>query len=383
MTEDHGHRALRVVFLADAASPHIETQVLGLSRQGVEVRTFSLRPTGPTFPGTVVAAPRWLPKLPSLLWLAFHARREIRGGAALVHAHYVSSYGVAGSVATVGSRVPLVLSVWGTDIAVTPNRSILHRRLALWSLRRAELVLATSQDLANRTEHLMGSGRIRVQPFGIDTATFTYGESQAHHSTAQIICVRSLRANYGIDVLLSALSKLGSNAEVKALVVGDGPERASLEAIAANDGTPVKFVGFVPNGEIPHLLRSSDIAVLPTTGYEAFGVSALEAMGCGLPVVASRIGGLEEVVQDGVTGLLVTPGDPNELATALIRLIKNPAQRASMGRAGAQLVRSQYDFTSVASATRRYYEEILWSETGERRELKSGILSNRTDREFQ
>jgi glycosyltransferase involved in cell wall biosynthesis len=116
----------------------------------------------------------------------------------------------------------------------------------------------------------------------------------------------------------------------------------------------VTFLGRIERTDVPALLRSADV-VACTPWYEPFGMVALEAMACGVPVVATAVGGLVDSVLDGVTGALVPPRDVDRLADELRTLLEDPARRARLGRAGVQRARSRYDWATVAHDTVRAY----------------------------
>jgi glycosyltransferase involved in cell wall biosynthesis len=109
---------------------------------------------------------------------------------------------------------------------------------------------------------------------------------------------------------------------------------------------------------VPALLRSADV-VVTTPWYEPFGIVPVEAMACGVPVVASAVGGMLDTVQPGVTGLLVPPRDPVALATAVASLLRRPAVRAAYGRAGAARARADYSWESVAARTADAYRRTI------------------------
>lgn len=149
----------------------------------------------------------------------------------------------------------------------------------------------------------------------------------------------------GADVLLHAMARLHSQGlPVRLVVVGDGAERASLETLAhqLGIGAITHFAGRVPRAEIYGAIKGFDIAAVPSR-EEGFGLSALEAMGAGVPVVASSVDALQEVVLEGVTGLLCEADDFVGLADALARLVGDAALRQSMGVAGAAHVACLYD----------------------------------------
>jgi len=136
---------------------------------------------------------------------------------------------------------------------------------------------------------------------------------------------------------------------VKYLIVGDGPDRPRLEALSREHGTTgrILFTGEVPNDRLPELYSLGDAAVFPTIGDEAFGISIAEALSCGVPVVATRVGGIPEVVPDG-GGLLVPPRDGTAIAGALRELLSDPARRRGMGEAGRRHVEANFSWDRIA-----------------------------------
>jgi glycosyltransferase involved in cell wall biosynthesis len=165
-----------------------------------------------------------------------------------------------------------------------------------------------------------------------------------------------LYAGKGIDVLLQAMRILrdtNSNQPVHLLVAGDGPERQVLERLAVSLQIEhhVSMVGWVE--DLPAFWQQCDVAAVPSTSTETFGMAALEPMACGLPVVATQNGGLCEVLDDGVTGLMVSPGDATALAVALARYVSDPVLRERHGAAGRARVHQHFSIEGAADAYAR------------------------------
>jgi glycosyltransferase involved in cell wall biosynthesis len=138
------------------------------------------------------------------------------------------------------------------------------------------------------------------------------------------------------------------------------PEAHRLRALAGRFGVDdrVFLLGQVPNEQMPALLRSA-AAVVCTPWYEPFTTVPLAAMSCGVPVVASAVGGLSDTVVDGVTGLLVPPRRPDVLAPVLRRLLRDPLRASAFGVAGADRARSRYQWSRVAADTERVYAQLV------------------------
>lgn len=236
-------------------------------------------------------------------------------------------------------------------------------------MAEVDRVVATCHDEA-RELYRLGTDRRRVEvvPSGVDTSLFQpEGDTWARNSERRITVIGRLVPRKGVDSVIRALPSV-AGAE---LVIAGGPapsllrcdpEARRLMSIAAEQGVTdrVRFVGCLGRPEVPALLRSSDVVVC-VPAYEPFGIVPLEAMACGVPVVASAVGGLQESVVDGRTGLLVPPSDPARLAEALQSLLRDEATRRSFGRAGVERVRRRYSWPRIAARTASVYHDVLAS----------------------
>jgi glycosyltransferase involved in cell wall biosynthesis len=173
----------------------------------------------------------------------------------------------------------------------------------------------------------------------------------------------------GIDVLLQAMRVMrdtNASEPVHLLVAGDGPERQALErlAVSLEIDDRVSMVGWVE--DLPAFWQQCDVAAVPSdTWIETFGMAAVEPMACGLPVVATRNGGLCEVVDDGVTGFLVAPGDADAFAAALARYVSHRPLREAHGAAGRAQAESQFSIKAAADAYARLVRAIQGEERHE------------------
>jgi glycosyltransferase involved in cell wall biosynthesis len=179
--------------------------------------------------------------------------------------------------------------------------------------------------------------------------------------------VKTLTPKYGIDVLIRAFARLtasGLRPDAHLLIVGDGPERPALEALAVASGVAprVQFIGAVGHAQVPQWLQRMDIYVAASRDdSESFGVAVLEASACAVPVVVSDAGGLPEVVQHQVSGLVVPRDDSVALADALATLVASPELRQRMGVAGRQRVIDHYDWPRCVDTMLDSYEALLAS----------------------
>jgi glycosyltransferase involved in cell wall biosynthesis/phosphoheptose isomerase len=234
-------------------------------------------------------------------------------------------------------------------------------------VRRVDQIIATCTDEVFELVRMGAvSGHLTVIPCGVDLSLFT-PDGPAEHvpgGRRRIVCVGRLVERKGMGNALSALARVPDTE----LVIAGGPPRDRLAgdheaqrlmAIARSEGVEdrVEFRGRVGREELPPLLRSAD-ALVSVPWYEPFGITPLEAMACGVPVVASAVGGLIDTVMDGVTGMHVPPRDPERLADALARLLADPRACTEYGRAGADRARRLYDWRRIAAATLDVYERL-------------------------
>lgn len=354
----------RVCIIGAGDNVHVQRWVHGLAARGLQVSVISTTPAaalgqavpllsiptaraGMTPAARLVTLLRGWARVPALV-------RALRPD--LVHLHALPL-----PAATLFlRRIPrLIVSTWGSDVV---QRDARKARLYPALLAHASAITATSHYLAQVTATYLRRPRpIEVVPFGVDLHRFT--PALQAPATLRIGTLRHLEPNYGIDVLLDALpAVLRALPLERCVIAGDGSQRASLQARALARGVDAAIVwpGRVPHAAVPALLRELSLFVNPSRA-EAFGVAALEAQACGLPVVATRVGGLPEVVCDGVTGVLVPPEDPQALALALIELLRDPARRATLGRAARAWVAERYDWQHSLDQMVAVYARVVHS----------------------
>ena len=318
---------------ADPAGRFVLDAVEHVRARGVEVevvspasfRHFGLA-YGHGIVGNIRARP-WLALLvPAFLWN--FRRAAARVDADLVHAHWLAAGAVAMTL-----RRPYIVQVWGTDVELARRVP----RLARPVLRRARLVIAASHSLATAARAL-GAQEVRVVPSGVAIPESVAAPEEPPH----VLYVGRLSAEKGVLELVEAASGLPLR------VVGDGPLRVRVPGA----------VGFVPPGELGPWYERASIVVAPSR-REGYGVVAREAMAWGRPVVASAVGGLLDAVDDGVTGVLVPPGDVRALRSALERLLGDAELRARLGAAGREKVQRELSFDAAADALVRVYEDAF------------------------
>jgi glycosyltransferase involved in cell wall biosynthesis len=267
-------------------------------------------------------------------------------GPDVLHAHYATSYGFMGACSQFH---PYVITGWGADIFDTAKNPLM-KRLLQYSFGKADAITVLS-GITRREISKLTDKEVELIPFGVDTGKFTPAV-KTNPDKITIGTIRTLSSKYGVEYLIRAFARLYPlYPHVHLEIVGDGELRGSLTALAQTLGVSdrVTFHGFISQqndfDKYYSILSQLDIfAILSILDSESFGVASVEAGACGLPVVATNVGGLPEVVVDGKTGIIVAPRDVEAASLALEKLIADRSLRESMGRAGRENVLQNYDW---------------------------------------
>ena len=367
---------IRLLLLADHASTHVIKWAGSLCREGVSVTIFSLSaasdemygdfPAIRVFRGGLareeVVSDSSKRKWKYLLMLKQLKRLIREYQPDIVHAHYASSYGLLGALS---GFHPLVISVWGSDVFDFPQRSFFHRKLLEYNLLQADKVLSTSQVMARQTAKYTSS-EVEVTPFGIDLERFRPAPEGSGRKDIVIGTIKMLEETYGIHYLIPAFAKVREkhpDLPLKLLIVGSGSQEARLKKMCSEFGieSVATFTGWVPYREIVSYYNQLDIYAAVSL-QESFGVAVLEASACGKPVVVADVGGLPEVVEKEVTGIVVPPANVEKTAVALERLVIDEELRKRMGENGRKMVKERYDWTNNLQQMISIYRQLITGE---------------------
>lgn len=300
---------------------------------------------------------RWAQVLPFFVAEALAIRRAVRTFRPdVVHAHWIIPQGL---VATVVARaVPRLVTTLGGDLYALNAPPL--ARLKTWVIRNAEHTTAVNAEMRDKVVELGGPGTAASNlPMGaaLDLVEYPPRTGRGDGEAIRLVFVGRLVEKKGLTVLLEAIRGM-SPGVVELTVVGDGPLRAALETQAK--GLPVTFAGQLGRTALRETLRAADVAVVPSVhaasgDKDGLPVALLDAMGTGLPAVASDLPGINEAVVDSETGLLVPAGDVEALRAALAELAANQERRLEMGRAAAQRAKG----FSVEAVGERYRELLV------------------------
>ncbi|GAA3763832.1 glycosyltransferase involved in cell wall biosynthesis [Spinactinospora alkalitolerans] len=251
------------------------------------------------------------------------------------------------------------------------------------------MVIATSSDERQELRSWrVAPEAISVVPCGVDLTRFTPEGPAAPRGgeRLRVLSLGRLVERKGVDTVVRALASVPT---AELVIAGgpapegldDDPEVARLRRIAAVEGVAdrVRFTGCVAREDVPALLRSADVAV-NVPWYEPFGMATVEAMACGVPVIASHVGGHLDTMIHEVTGLLVPPRQPGALGRALRALLTDPVRKESYGIAGADRASARYSWPEVARQTQERYEEVLRRRPGRHRKDQAPTTARGTGR---
>jgi L-malate glycosyltransferase len=282
----------------------------------------------------------------------------------IIHSHYASSYGLLGVLT---NYHPVLTSVWGADVFSFPKKSLLHNFVLRYVLNKSDRVFSTSHVMAAETNKYLSS-TIQVIPFGVDTNIFKPYKVQSlfHPEDIVIGTVKTLEEKYGVEYLIRAFHKVlcwHPNLPLKLLVVGGGSLELHLKNICKKLGlsSHVVFTGLVPYEKVSMYQNMLSISVtVSILNSESFGVAVLEASACQKPVIVSNVGGLPEVVKNGVTGIIIPPRDVLATAFAIERVVLNNDLRLKMGYAGRQFVIKYYQWEDSVTQMIDIYNQLLY-----------------------
>jgi glycosyltransferase involved in cell wall biosynthesis len=233
------------------------------------------------------------------------------------------------------------------------------QRLYNWCVRRVDNIQCVS-EYTRQTLRAAGypEASLLMIPNAVDLTRFAPRPATARTpaGVVNVAYVGRIRPVKGVSVLIDAWPKVVQGNNARLVIAGDGAERAALAQSTRDNGVgdTVEFLGEV--SDVPGVLSRADIYVQPSF-QEGLPNAVLEAMAMGLPIVATRVSGNEDVVADGDNGLLVPPGDPDALAAALRRLVADPALAAHMGRRSREIVESRFSLTAVMNQLRDAYRK--------------------------
>ena len=278
----------------------------------------------------------------------------------IIHAHRATGYAY---IASKINTSPYILSVWGSDVYDLPENPI-YRYFIRMNLKRADYVFSTSHAMKDQVQTLIKKDVI-VTPFGVDLCKFRPIDGLRNENKIVIGTIKTLSPKYGIEYLINAFKIIKDrNPDIKLElhIGGKGPQEDYLKKTCKNLNieNEVLFLGYLTQEEVIESFNSFHIAVFPSIlNSESFGVAAVEAQACGVPVVVSNVGGLPEATEPGVTSLLVEKKNEGQLADAIEQLVRNEKLRNEMSMRARIFVEDKYDLDNNFGEVEKIYEKII------------------------
>ncbi|MBP1633826.1 MAG: pimB 3 [Acidobacteria bacterium] len=288
----------------------------------------------------------------------------------VIHAHYAIPHATAAYLArqilqsTGGPTPKVVTTLHGTDITIVGSDPSYAETIG-FSIDRSDGVTAVSESLKGDTYRGLPVSRdIRVIPNFLDC--------KIHHRVpadglrdrlvgpgrAVVIHVSNFRPVKRVGALIEVFARIRASVPSVLLLVGDGPDLPQALALARERGVAGDVVPLGGQEDVRQFLSIADLFLLPSA-TESFGLAALEAMACGVPVVASRVGGLPEVIEDGVSGILRPPEDVEGMAASGIAILTDAALHDRLAVTGRRVVHDRFCAEKIVPLYERFYEEVL------------------------
>ena len=275
----------------------------------------------------------------------------------IVHSHYATSYGLLGVRA---KKNKLITSVWGSDLTDFPNKSPFHKYLIKYLLTKSDYIFSTSNFLRKKVKEITKRSSI-VTPFGVEV--LKYNGTRKNTELVTFGIAKNLTSSSGIEKALRCFYKLknkNKDKKIKFQIAGDGPLRGKIESIIydldlKND---VNLLGHLNHKDIYRFMRHIDIYI-NVPQKESFGVAVLEASAAGKPVIVSDVGGLSEVVEDGVTGVIIDYSNEHQIVKAMNEMVCNKDKRDFMGANGIKFIEKNYTWKKSVKIMLNSYKKIL------------------------
>jgi L-malate glycosyltransferase len=361
-------QTLKIILLSDTYSEHTEKWALGLADKGIEVGLFSFNKASyPWYakhknitllyePEAKINSNSINTKIAYLFHIKYLRKVIATFKPDILHAHYATSYGLIGALA--GFK-PFVVSAWGTDVMKFPFKSKLHTWLMQFIFNKTQAICATSFTIKNYIEKI-GHYKVNVIPFGIDTNKFT--PIKGANTTITIGTTKPLEPIYNIDKVIMALEELVhvNKKDIHLNIIGEGTELEAYKLLVVEKKLMdnVHFLGRIPFNEIHLAVQKMDI-LINVSEYESFGVSVIEAMACGKPVIVNNVGGLAEIIHHDTLGIKININEPSELKLAILKLIDETPFKHTIEIEAHKEAISKYDFSHNLEQQISLYKQLV------------------------
>jgi N-acetyl-alpha-D-glucosaminyl L-malate synthase BshA len=288
-------------------------------------------------------------------------------GLDLLHVHYAIPHSISAWLAAQmidERRLPVVTTLHGTDVTLV-GMDPSYLPITRFSIEKSDGVTSISNHLREQTHKVLGvKHEVRVIHNSVNCEIYRPERDEklrrryAKPDEKILMHLSNFRPVKRVLDCVRAFAKIAPRIPSRLVMVGDGPERAPAELLARELGVADRVVFLGKQMRVAHLLPIADVMLVPSE-MESFGLAALEAMACGVPPVVSRVGGLPEVVTDGVDGFLVAVGDTEALAAAALRLLEDSGLHSRVAAAARRTAETRFPTTRIIPQYEEFYREIV------------------------
>ena len=294
-----------------------------------------------------------------------------QAGLDVFHVHYAMPHAVSAFLARAilgQGRPKIITTLHGTDITLVGNDRSLFP-MTRFALEQSDGVTCVSHYLQAKTREVFETTRpLRVIPNFVDTRRFSpearpdLRKHLAPHGERILGHLSNFRPVKRVPDAVRTFAQARAALPVKLLLIGDGPDRPQVLHLARCLGVEQDVIFLGKQDDVESLLAVADLFLLPSE-EEAFGLAALEAMSCAVPVVGTAVGGVPEVVEEGKTGFLLSPGDVDGMARACLSLLTDRERNAEFREAARQRAVTHFDASLIVPLYEAYYQEIVGRES--------------------
>ena len=355
---------MKICLLTEAKTVHSRRWAAGLARAGCDVHLISAYAA--EIPGvTHYRIPIYSPRTVQQIINNTRLNRLLKKiDPEVIHLFGLFSVFSLGSMGVICGKRNLITSVWGSDVVPTgDHESFKVRLIKKFLLKNSPRLVATSAYLAEETRKYIDASRtVDVLPWGVDLDLFCPPGAKNENGQVRIGFAKRIDRMYGADTLLRAFQYAHKRSRKKLLlkIAGNGPLESALRRRAAEIrlDDSIDWLNWLNTDEdMKAFYDGIDIFMMPSR-RESFGVAAVEASASGLPVIASRFGGIPEIVIDNETGILVEPEDIEGFGRALLKLIDDDGLRHEMGHNGRARIEKEFDWNVTARKMIELYRQV-------------------------
>ena len=354
---------MKILILSDVNNAHTQRWVKALLKHNIKLKVFSFFSASNNDIKIEIISPRLerfispksnsLSKILYFFSIPFLLREIKKFKPDIVHAHYVSSYGLVGSLV---NYKPFIISIWGSDISDKPWKFDPLFHTTKFALKKCDKIFVTSEFI-KKTLNNYGKFKPIIIPFGYSNNQ-KFKKVNKKHLTLGI--VKRLEKEAGVDRFLYIVENLYKKfTNLRVLIVGSGSEEKKLKALSfqLKIDSITKFVGNVPESKVINYYKEIDIAIFPSRA-ESFGVSQIEAMSLGIPVIANNVGGVSEIIRNRETGILINNFDRDLFVKAILEIIHNPKYGNRIGSKAKSFVEKNFNIENLVKYQIEHYKKL-------------------------